>query len=229
LKVLLTGAAGNLGVCVFRRLIQAGHDVVATDKRLADDLPGACIQADLLDKQAVESLVRGCDAVVHTGNHPCIREDTPPQQTYLENVTMNTHVFQAAEDAGIGCMIFTSSIQVISGSRHVKRLEEPSCLKRLPLDGQAPACPGNAYALSKLAGEQMLQYLSRRHPDHSYTAIRFPLLVGRREHGHMKPGGPAKPWWVNNADEARLWLTQQISIVIFKERNLDNFKRHQAA
>jgi len=184
-------------------------DVVGTDIRTADDTPKPCIQADLKDQYALTSMIDGCDAVVHAGNHANNREDVPPEQIYLENVTMNTHVFQAAEDAGVGCIIFTSSIQVISGKRHVTELDEPSCLTRLPLDGLTPPCPGCTYALSKLAGEQALQYLSYLHPERSYTTLRFPWLTGRREDlGHAKPSEPIKPVWLTKADEAYAYLTK---------------------
>jgi nucleoside-diphosphate-sugar epimerase len=167
-----------------------------------DDTPGRFVPADLLDGGAMASLVAGCDAVVHTGNHKCVREDMPPAQTYLENVTMNTHVFQAAQEAGVNCVVFASSIQVISGSRLAINPEGDSCLRRLPLDHQSPQCPGNTYALSKLAGEQMLRYLASKHPGRSYTSLRFPWLIAEC----FKPSGPAKPGRTTHADEAFAYL-----------------------
>jgi nucleoside-diphosphate-sugar epimerase len=76
------------------------------------------------------------------------------------------NVFQAAQETGAGTIIFASSIQVLGGR---------GCLPYLPLDGDAPANPDNAYALSKLVGEIMLQYFARAHMN--CIAIRFPWLV----------------------------------------------------
>lgn len=208
LKVLLTGAAGDLGSRVFHRLVQGGYDVVGTDIRSPKDPPpGSFVTADLLHQPDVVSLLAGCDAVVHTGNHKWAREDIPPEQTYLENVAMNTHVFQGAYAAGVRCVIYASSIQVISGNRLANNPEEPSCLTRLPLDSHTSPCPGNTYALSKLAGEQMLQCHAFLSPERSYTAIRFPWLIGCSLNDRPKPSGPAKPGRLTQADEAFAYLS----------------------
>ncbi len=172
-----------------------------------DDPPGRFVVAELLDRQAVEPLVSGCDAVVHLGNHSRFRGDLPPAKTYLENVTMNTHVFQAAEDAAVGCVVFASSIQVISGDRLAHDPDKPSCLSYLPLDSQSPPCPGNTYALSKLAAEEALRYQAFLHPDRSYTALRYPWLIGRHADGPVQRRGPITPGRDSHADEAFAYLT----------------------
>ncbi len=172
-----------------------------------DDAPDRFVPADLLDQQAVEPLVAGCDAVVHLGNHNRARQDMPPAQTYLENVTMNTHVFLATEQAGVGCVVFASSIQVVSGNRRSDDPAGRSCLSYLPLDSQTPPCPGNTYALSKLAGEETLRYQAYLHPDRSYTSLRFPWLIGSRLDGHADRRSPIKPNHQSFRDETFAYLT----------------------
>lgn len=207
MNVLLTGAGGALGRCTFRRLTEAGLSVCGTDIHPMDNTPGKFVTADLLDPQALESLAVGCDAVVHLGNHTGVRDDVPPARTYLENVTMNTHVFLAAEQAHVGCVVFASSIQVVSGNRLTQDTDRQSCLDYLPLDGQSPPCPGNIYGLSKLAGEDALRLQAFLHPDRSYTALRFPWLIGSRIDGHAQPSSPIKPGPRTRADEAFAYLS----------------------
>ncbi len=203
MKVLLTGASGNLGRFTFCRLADAGLSVCGTDCRPMDDAPGRFVIADLRDSEAVSGLVDGCEAVVHLGNHPHMSRDLPPQQIYLENIAMNTHVFQAAAEAGVGRVVFASSIQVISGHRQSDQADQPSCLCYLPLDEQSPAQPGSTYALSKQAGENMLRCLADRHPDRSYTALRFPWLIGERnDDAAGAPYGRREPGPESMADEA---------------------------
>jgi UDP-glucose 4-epimerase len=166
-KVLVTGATGKLGVHVCRALIDAGFSVRAADKsdRRRRQLPISLELADLLDRNSCYRLVAAADAVVHLANYSdMVIKDA--QKIFNENVTVNMNVFQAAQETGVKTIIFSSSIQVLGGRGY---------LPYLPLDGDAPASPDNAYALSKLVGEIMLQYFARAHMN--CIAVRFPWLI----------------------------------------------------
>jgi nucleoside-diphosphate-sugar epimerase len=169
-KVLVTGATGKLGVHVCHALITAGYRVRATDKSDRRQLPVNLELADLLDRDACYRLAAAADAVVHLANYSdmAIKD---AQKLFNENVAINMNVFQAAQETGAGTIIFASSIQVLGGG---------GCLPYLPLDGDAPANPDNAYALSKLVGEIMLQYFARAHMN--CIAIRFPWLIERAKY-----------------------------------------------
>jgi nucleoside-diphosphate-sugar epimerase len=52
----------------------------------------------------------------------------------------------------------------------------PSLLTHLPIGFQTPGLPGNHYALSKTAGEDMLAFASSQIPDLSCYSIRFPWI-----------------------------------------------------
>jgi UDP-glucose 4-epimerase len=165
-KVLVTGATGKLGVHVCRALIDAGYSVRATDKSdRRRQLPRNLELADLLDRNSCYRLVAAADAVVHLANYSdMVIKDA--QKLFNENVAINMNIFQAAQEAGVKTIIFSSSIQVLGGRGY---------LPYLPLDGDAPASPDNAYALSKLVGEIMLQYFARAHMN--CIAVRFPWLI----------------------------------------------------
>jgi nucleoside-diphosphate-sugar epimerase len=181
-KVLVTGATGKLGVYVCRALIDAGYSVRATDKSdRRRQLPRNLELADLLDRSSCYRLVAAADAVVHLANYSdMVIKDN--QKLFNENVAINMNIFQAAQEAGVKTMIFSSSIQVLGGHGY---------LPYLPLDGDAPASPDNAYALSKLVGEIMLQYFAKAHMN--CIAVRFPWLIDpvikRKRHRYKSADG----------------------------------------
>jgi nucleoside-diphosphate-sugar epimerase len=174
MTVTVTGAAGKLGIHVCRALVNAGHGVRATDKLSRRRVPVKLELADLLDREACYRLVAASDAVVHLANYSdMVISDA--QKLFNENVAMNMNVFQAALSSGVSRVIFASSIQVLGG--HGLANGDPSdAVPYLPLDGDAPANPRNAYALSKQVGEILLEYVSRQ-SQISCVAIRYPWLI----------------------------------------------------
>lgn len=176
MKVLLTGAAGRLGSVACDQLHQAGHEIIATDQRLTQDLPVKLHLANLMDLIACLRLAEGIEALVHLGNNPHpLRHE--PERVFIENCTINMNVFSAAEQAGIQKIVFASSIQACSGARWRGEGEPaPSQLPYFPLDGDLPANPGNTYGLSKVVGEANLRMLVKKTGSQG-TALRFPWLM----------------------------------------------------
>lgn len=174
MKIVVTGAAGRLGSVTCPALAQCGHDVRGVDRLHRADLPVPLSVVDLLDAQSCLRILHDADAVVHLANHSG-RLRRSDQETFIENVSMNMNVFEAARQLGIQKIVFASSVQVISGDRRFGQTNNPSALPYLPLDGQTLPNPGNAYALSKLAGEIMLGYFVKT-AGLSCVAIRFPAL-----------------------------------------------------
>lgn len=174
MKITITGAAGFLGSEVVKGLCAAGHEVRATDVLYRNDLPVRIELEDLLQNMPCYRLVEGAEVLVHLGNHK--GPGRCPQRAYGENLAMNANIIQAAQTTGVKKIIFASTVQVIAGNRHNGDPIPPSQLPYLPIDGQIPPNPGNLYALSKVAAENMLAYYTRNH-GLSTIAVRFPLLV----------------------------------------------------
>lgn len=198
-RVLVTGAAGKLGSATCEALVARGIDVRATDRRYRRGLPVRLEVGDLGEEGFVYRMVEGVDAVVHLGNHPNPFAGPSPQRLLAENMAMNANVFYAAEDAGVGQLVFSSSIQVFLHSEGGMR-EPPYFVPYLPLDGAAPRNPGpNAYAMSKEFGERMLEELTSERPTLGATAVRFPMLVTEHWLQHVRRG-VMPPWGLNYPD-----------------------------
>ncbi len=177
MKVLVTGAAGRLGSIVARQLLDTGLDVVATDQRSWAGIPVPVRVESLLDPLACYRLLEGVDALVHLANHPNIGAATP-QRVFGENCTMNGNVLQAASELGVRRVVFSSTIQTVVGIGNSSWAgHEDACeLPYLPMDGDLPVNPSNAYAASKIATEEWLKGLCRHHGMHA-VALRLPWLM----------------------------------------------------
>ena len=176
MKILLTGAAGNLGSAVCAKLHREGFEVVATDRSMTRDLPVRLIVADLTDRISCYGLMEGAEAIVHLAAHP--NDSQPVKQTLFgDNVSITMNLIHAAYESGINKFIFSSSVQAMSKQRSPSDRDavHKSALKYLPADGEMPPNPGNIYGLSKQICEEILRFYARE-KGLSCVAIRFPFL-----------------------------------------------------
>ena len=176
MKVLVTGAAGQLGSSVCRALGHVGIPFLAVDKVGDAQADHPLEVMDLLDPKVCEKLLKGVDVLAHFANHSNWYSG-PPQKVYGENVRMNMNLFQAAADQICQRIVFASSIQVFNGQRPIEDREDHEImLPYLPIDAEMPAIPRNSYALSKQAAESMLKYFSET-ARMTCISIRFPWLL----------------------------------------------------
>ncbi|OGV42186.1 MAG: hypothetical protein A2X48_15100 [Lentisphaerae bacterium GWF2_49_21] len=176
MKILLTGAAGNLGSTVCRKLYEEGFEIVATDQHMRKDLPVKLQVADLTDRIVCYGLMEGADAIVHLAAHP--NDGLPIKQDLLnDNLSITMNLLHAAWESGINKFLSASSVQAMTQDRRMADdgTVPKSSLKYLPLDGEAPANPGNVYGLSKQLCEELLSFYARE-KGMSCIAFRFPFL-----------------------------------------------------
>ena len=196
MKILITGAAGNIGSFMSQALSDRGYDIIATDCRQADDKSHPVLKLDLLDFAATEKIIQNVDAVIHFGNHSYTGH---PQTVFNENCAMNMNVFQAAANSRVKKIIFASSIQVLAseGTGTVLKTEKPD-FPSFPLDSNTPAKPSNSYALSKKTGEDMLSYFSSLYPIEG-TALRLPTMIPPKHMKIEQPPSKVGLTWIRQA------------------------------
>lgn len=206
MKVTITGAAGNLGSVVCRRLAAQGYSITATDITYRSDLPVPIVVADLLVPSSCYHVLEGAQVLVHLANHPSF-QGREGQRIHNENVCMDFNVFEAARQMGIKTVIFSSSVQAMASQR-MARDNAPSTLPYLPIDGDVPARPGNPYGLSKQAGENMLRYLVQT-AQMNAVALRFPWLIHPDWERHWNGEKRKEPWKREYLDEGFTYLRME--------------------
>lgn len=171
MRVVVTGASGNIGSALVRRLRDGGHEAVGIARR-PGDAPIEWVVADL-SQDCHRALVRafsGADAVVHLvwGFQPSHRTD------YLESVGVGgtSRVLHAVFDAGVPHLVHQSSIGAYS-PRH-----DPDPVGEDWPTGGIAASP---YSRHKVAAERLLDMFEER-SDTVVTRTR-PGIVGQRSAG----------------------------------------------
>lgn len=118
MKAFVTGGAGFVGRVLVRHLLARGDEVraLARSGRSADALRGAgaeVVAGDLGSVPQLAQAMAGCDAVFHVAGEYRIgiaARDRPAM--YAANVTGTINVIDAAVDAGVGRIVYTSTANV---------------------------------------------------------------------------------------------------------------------
>lgn len=155
MKLLVTGGAGYIGSVCVARLIEDGLEVtvlddLSTGHRDAVHSGARFVQARVHD--AADHLDPSYDAVLHFAAKSLVGESVSAPELYWENnVVGSLRLINAAHDAGVGTMIFSSTAATYG---------EP---EMSPIDETCPAMPVNPYGMSKLAVDMMLTAQAHAH------------------------------------------------------------------
>lgn len=142
-KVVVTGAAGKIGRWTVRTILEAGHEVIASDRKLREESASKkFIQAELRDYGQVCQLLKGSDAVVHLGNIPTDVRNTS-QAIFENNMLVNFNILEACKDFNIPKLVWASS-ETVLGYPFV-----PEELSYLPVDEEHPTLVKSSYAMAK--------------------------------------------------------------------------------
>lgn len=147
MKILIIGAAGQVGAKVAKLALQEGCDVVGTFRTRAPDLPGIeSVGLDKTDEAAVQTLIRRVqpDVVVDTGAlHNVDYCEAHPAEAMAVN--RDGTGFAAEASAAVGArFVFVSTDYVFDGSGHP------------PYTEQDVPRPQSVYARSKLEAERLV-------------------------------------------------------------------------
>jgi len=134
MRAFVTGGTGFIGGAVVRRLLEGGHEVRAlvrpgTDTQQLDGLPVERVDGDLQDPDLLRQGMAGCDWVFHVAalysywGHRA-------EEFYQTNVEGTRHMLEAAGQAGVTRVVYTSSIAVLGlNADHTPATEDtPSSL-----------------------------------------------------------------------------------------------------
>ena len=112
--VLVTGASGFLGWHVARVLLERGYAVRALLRpgSRVDDLDVERVTGDLRDAASLDRAVAGCELVFHVAADYRLWA-RHPDELYRSNVDGTRNMLQAAKDAGVERVVYTSTVGCI--------------------------------------------------------------------------------------------------------------------
>jgi nucleoside-diphosphate-sugar epimerase len=169
-KVLITGAGGNLGRVLAPALAEKGHVPVLLDYREIET-PYEFIQGDVRDPKIMERASKAIDAIVHgAALHGIHLSRYTPDDFWNLNVTGTHNVYQAAIKNGVSKVIFCSTMGVYGDSVRNREGVYTAVTENLPM------LPRDIYGLSKRLGENMAEYYYRKHGIHT-ICLRLGMFV----------------------------------------------------
>ncbi|MFP3249094.1 MAG: NAD(P)-dependent oxidoreductase [Paraburkholderia sp.] len=145
-RLLLTGAAGNLGKQLRGALAAWAEIVRVSDIAPLGELAGheEAAVVDLADQQAVHALLEGVDAVIHLGG---ISVEAPFEDLLEANIRGLYNLYSAAQKQGVKRIVYASSNHAV-GFHPVNSV----------VDIDAPLRPDSLYGVSKCFGESLSRY-----------------------------------------------------------------------
>jgi UDP-glucose-4-epimerase GalE len=175
--VLVIGGAGYIGSHTARALRHAGHDVIVFDNLstgyefLAAGFE--LIKGDVLDAAALSRVLPRADAIMHFAAHAYVGESvTNPRKYFRNNVEGGLCLLNAALDAGVNKIIFSSTCAVYG---------EPA---KVPIEENIPRQPVNPYGVSKLFFEHALEAYGRAY-GFRYASLRYFNAAGADDSGEI--------------------------------------------
>lgn len=173
-RVVVTGGAGFIGRESVRKLVTAGYDVtcfdlaeqIARHRPYLDKLASlgklSLIPGSLLDRNAVRQAIDGAEVVLHLAAMLGVKKTEDNKLSCIDiNINGTDNVLNASVSHGVRKFIFASSSEVYG---------EPN---RNPIRETDDTKGKTVYAVTKLAGEELVKGYHQRYPSLDYTIIRF--------------------------------------------------------
>jgi nucleoside-diphosphate-sugar epimerase len=184
MRIVITGATGNAGTALLRRLAAAkaeGQDLqlVGISRRPPDSLvpPYQGVEwhsADVgaaVDVPRLEAVLQGADAVVHLAWQ--IQPNHRPDELFRTNVTGTANMLTATRRAGVRHFVCASSVGAYSRADKDRRVAE---------DWPVGGIPGSHYSRHKARQEALLTKFEATNPEITVARLR-PGLIFQKDAG----------------------------------------------
>ncbi|RBY86835.1 NAD-dependent epimerase/dehydratase family protein [Blastococcus sp. TF02A-26] len=175
LRVAVTGASGNLGTALLRRLTDPALGVAEVRGLARRQPPGVApydgVDWHLVDlgdagsEPAIEQALAGVDAVVHLAW--ALQPGRHPDQLHAVNVDGTYRVARAAARAGVPHVVHMSSLGAYAAGARDQQVRE---------DWPTTGIPSSQYSRDKSSAERVVRQVLGHRPDTTLTVVR-PTLV----------------------------------------------------
>ena len=174
MDALVTGGTGFVGANLVRELLADGQTVrvlarKGNDRRALEDCAVDVAEGDLLDRASLRAAVAGVRRVYHVAaDYRLWAPDPAP--LYRANVDGTRNILEAATEAGVERIIYTSTVGALG----------------IPKDG-TPGNEATAVSLAAMVGpSQASKFLAERVAD-EWVARGAPIVI-------VNPSAPIGPW-----------------------------------
>jgi len=206
LPALVTGGAGYIGSHTAKRLAQAAIEpIVYDDLSSGHDWAvqwGPLVRADLGDQETLRATIAKYEisAAIHFAAHAYVGESMlEPRRYFHNNVTNTLTLLDALLNAGVGCIVFSSSCAVYGVPQSIPISEE---------DAKKPV---NPYGESKLFIERALGWYGRAY-GLRWAALRYFNAAGADPSGEVGEVHDPEPHLIPRAIESALGRSPDLEV-----------------
>lgn len=189
-KILITGANGQIGTCLSKKLIELfGHDnVLITDIQQPDQVHGQFELLDILDETHFQELLDSykITQIYHLASLLSASGESNPMKTWDINFNGLLSILELARKNSINKLFFPSSIAVFGDTT-----PKENALQDVPL------VPDTVYGIGKVAGELWCNYYFKRY-GLDVRSLRYPGIISYQS----LPGGGTTDYAVEIFHEA---------------------------
>jgi nucleoside-diphosphate-sugar epimerase len=169
--IAVLGGSGFIGTRMVGRLIELGRNPRIGDLQPSQAFPDRYLPCDVRKADTLRTVLSGAGALINLAAEH--RDDVRPISRYHEtNVEGARQVCQAATEAGIQKLVFTSSVAVYG-------------FHPFPVDESGPFEPFNPYGQTKLEAEGVYKAWAEEDPARSLVIIRPTVVFGEGNRGNV--------------------------------------------
>jgi nucleoside-diphosphate-sugar epimerase len=169
--IAVLGGSGFIGARLVRRMIELGLNPRIGDLQPSQAFPDRYLPCDVRKADTLRTVLPGASALINLAAEH--RDDVRPISRYHEtNVEGARQVCQAAKEAGIQTLVFTSSAAVYG-------------FQPFPVDETGPFEPFNPYGQTKLEAEGIYRAWAEEDPSRSLVIIRPTVVFGEGNRGNV--------------------------------------------